>query len=111
MKLITVFCLGLFSVACVAQADTFTRALTPPFYTDVQRLDDGTPYFSTTTSGRHSCSSASRVVCLQISICSTELILRRRFPVARRVFSVARLRSRVTQFFRVRTILYRFKPT
>ena len=45
MKLITVFCLGLFSVACVAQADTFTRVLTPPFYTDVQRLDDGTPYY------------------------------------------------------------------
>jgi hypothetical protein len=45
MKLETLFCLGLFGVACTAQADTLSRAITPPFYTDVQRLDDGSPYY------------------------------------------------------------------
>lgn len=45
MKLDTVLYLGLFGVVCAAQADTFSRVITPPFYTDVQRLDDGTPYY------------------------------------------------------------------
>jgi hypothetical protein len=46
MKLNTVLCLGLFSLLSVAQANTFSRVITPPYYTDVQRLDDGTPdYF------------------------------------------------------------------
>jgi hypothetical protein len=45
MKLDTVLCLGLFGVVCAAQADTFTRVITPPSYTDVQRSVDGTPYY------------------------------------------------------------------
>jgi hypothetical protein len=45
MKLERALCLGLFGVVCAAQADTFSRVITPPFYTDVQRLDDGTPYY------------------------------------------------------------------
>jgi hypothetical protein len=45
MKLGTVLRLGLFGVVCAAHADTLTRVITPPFYTDMQRLDDGTPYY------------------------------------------------------------------
>jgi len=45
MKLNTVFCLGLFGVVCAAQADTFSRAITPPYYADLSRLEDGTPYY------------------------------------------------------------------
>jgi hypothetical protein len=45
MKLDMVLCLGLFGIACAAQADTLSRVITPPFYTDVQRSVDGTPYY------------------------------------------------------------------
>jgi hypothetical protein len=45
MKLAEVVYLGLFGVVCASDADTLTRAITPPFYTDVQRLEDGTPYY------------------------------------------------------------------
>ena len=45
MKLNTVLVLGRFGLGCAAQADTFSQALMPPLYTDMGRLDDGTPYY------------------------------------------------------------------
>jgi hypothetical protein len=40
--------LGILGALCVAQADIVSRVINPPFYTDVQRLDDGSPYIMQT---------------------------------------------------------------
>ncbi|HEY2018474.1 MAG TPA: hypothetical protein VGH38_33440 [Bryobacteraceae bacterium] len=45
MKLKKVFCLVVFGATCAAQADTLSRVITPPYYTDAGRLEDGTPYY------------------------------------------------------------------
>ena len=45
MQFHKVLCLGILGALCVAQADTFSQVINPPFYTDVGRLDDGSPYF------------------------------------------------------------------
>jgi hypothetical protein len=45
MRFNSVLCLGILGGLCMAQADTFSRDIVLPFYTDVQRLADGTPYY------------------------------------------------------------------
>lgn len=45
MRFNSMLCLGILGGLCTAQADTFTTAITPPYYTDVGRLVDGSPYY------------------------------------------------------------------
>jgi len=45
MKFSSVLWLGILGGLCTAQADTFSTAITPPSYTDVGRLADGSPYY------------------------------------------------------------------
>jgi hypothetical protein len=45
MRFKSVLCLGILTGLFTAQADTLTTAITPPSYTDVGRLADGSPYY------------------------------------------------------------------
>jgi hypothetical protein len=45
MKCTVVICLGILSGLYVIYADTLTRVITPPYYTDTGRLADGSPYY------------------------------------------------------------------
>jgi hypothetical protein len=45
MRFNSVLCLGILTGLCTAQADTLTTAITPPAYTEVGRLADGSPYY------------------------------------------------------------------
>ena len=45
MRLDSMLCLGILGGLCLAQADTLTTTLTPPYYTDTGRLMDGSPYY------------------------------------------------------------------
>jgi hypothetical protein len=45
MRFNTLLCLGILGGLCLAKADTFTTAITPPYYTDVERTMDGSAYY------------------------------------------------------------------
>jgi hypothetical protein len=45
MRFNSMLCLGILTGLCTAQADTLTTAISPPSYTDVGRLADGSPYY------------------------------------------------------------------
>src|ERR1041385_4965002 len=45
MKFTNLLCIGILATAAMVQADTISRAVNPPFYTDVGRIADGSPYF------------------------------------------------------------------
>src|SRR6478672_6940260 len=45
MRFNSFLCLAILGGLCLAQADTLTTAITPPGYTHVGRLADGSPYY------------------------------------------------------------------
>ena len=45
MRFKSMLCLAILTGLCTAQADTLTTAITPPYYTHVGRLADGSPYY------------------------------------------------------------------
>jgi hypothetical protein len=45
MRFNSMLCLGILTGLCIAQADTLTTVITPPSYSEVGRLADGSPYY------------------------------------------------------------------